>query len=89
MIDVSRTIHDTSIFITVPIQPLSESEGKRKEAQQWLDNVGKLVSQRDNNNIQFKSQIIESTSVINTIVDYAENQKIDLIVIGTRGQSGF
>jgi nucleotide-binding universal stress UspA family protein len=28
-------------------------------------------------------------SVAGTIVDYAENQNIDLIVVGSRGRSGF
>jgi nucleotide-binding universal stress UspA family protein len=39
------------------------------------------------NDIQFKSQIEESMSVAGTIVDYAENQNIDLIVVGSRGRS--
>ena len=50
-----------------------------------MDKVGKLASQKSNNNdnnndIQFKSQIEESMSVADTMVDYAENQNIDLIV---------
>jgi nucleotide-binding universal stress UspA family protein len=37
-----------------------------------------------------KSEIIEgSMSVECTIVDYAEHENIDLIVISTRGRSGF
>jgi len=57
-----------------------------------LDKVGKLASQKSNNNdnnndIQFKSQIEESMSVADTMVDYAENQNIDLIVVGSRGRS--
>jgi nucleotide-binding universal stress UspA family protein len=57
-----------------------------------LDKVGKLASQKSNNNdnnndIQFKSQIEESMSVAGTMVDYAENQNIDLIVVGSRGRS--
>jgi nucleotide-binding universal stress UspA family protein len=41
------------------------------------------------NTIQLTSQIEESMSVPGAIIDYAENQNIDLIVIGTRGRSGF
>jgi nucleotide-binding universal stress UspA family protein len=58
-----------------------------------LDKVGKLASQKSNNNndnnndIQFKSQIEESMSVAGTIVNCAENQNIDLIVVGSRGRS--
>jgi nucleotide-binding universal stress UspA family protein len=71
---------------------LKELERMRKEAQEWLDKVSKLAAQKkdnDNNNIQFKSQIEESMSVPGTIVDYAEDQNIDLIVVGSRGRSGF
>ena len=72
-------------------------EEKRKEAQQSLDKVEKLVlieSNTTNNNIiniQFKSQIIEDpiSRVGSSIVDYAEHENVDLIVIGTRGRTGF
>jgi nucleotide-binding universal stress UspA family protein len=47
------------------------------------------ASQKANDDIQFKSQIEESMSVADTIVDFAENQNIDLIVVDSRGRSGF
>lgn len=59
---------------------------------QWFDHVGKLIEQEkeDNNNIiQLTYQIEESMSIPGTIIDYAENQNIDLIVVGSRGRSGF
>jgi nucleotide-binding universal stress UspA family protein len=70
-------------------------EEKRKEAQQLLDKVGKLAVKENNTNnnvnIQFKSEIIEDpiSRVGSAIVDYAERENIDLIVIGTRGRTGF
>lgn len=71
-----------------------ELEEKRKEAQQWLDKVEKLASNEENNNdnnIKFKSEIIEDpvSRVGSAIVDYAERENVDLIVIGTRGRTGF
>ena len=74
-----------------------ELEEKRKEAQQWLDKVEKLAVEQNNNNnnnvnsIQFKSEIIEDpiSKVGSAIVDYAERENVDLIVIGTRGRTGF
>jgi nucleotide-binding universal stress UspA family protein len=74
-----------------------ELEEKRKEAQQWLDKVEKLAVEENNNdnndvnNIQFKSKIIEDpiSKVGSAIVDYAERENVDLIVIGTRGRTGF
>jgi nucleotide-binding universal stress UspA family protein len=84
--------HVTSAFITAPTYGLRELEEERKEAQQWLDRLANMVSEKGNNNtnnIQFKSQIEESISVEGAIVNYAEQENIDLIVIGTRGRSGF
>ncbi|MGA7977566.1 MAG: universal stress protein [Nitrososphaeraceae archaeon] len=41
------------------------------------------------NNIDIKTDIIiGKTSVVKSIVEYAEEHKIDLIVVGTRGMSG-
>ena len=70
-------------------------EEKRKEAQQLLDKVEKLAVKENNTNnnvnIQFKSEIIEDpiSRVGSAIVDYAERENVDLIVIGTRGRTGF
>jgi nucleotide-binding universal stress UspA family protein len=33
--------------------------------------------------------IVDPTSIVGAIVDYAERENIDLIVIGSRGLSGF
>jgi nucleotide-binding universal stress UspA family protein len=48
-----------------------------------------LALQNANDNIQFRSKIEESMSVAGTIVEFAENQNMDLIVVGSRGRSGF
>jgi nucleotide-binding universal stress UspA family protein len=93
ILDISKIRYAASAFIASPMYGLDKLERNRKEAQEWLDKVGKLTSLKsnddNNNNIQFKSQIEESMSVAGTIVDYAENQDIDLIVVGSRGRSGF
>jgi nucleotide-binding universal stress UspA family protein len=92
VLDIAKIGYAASTFIASPMHGLEELERKRKEAQEWLDKVGKLISQKandNNNNIQFKSQIEESMSIAGTIVDHAENQNIDLIVVGSRGRSGF
>ena len=39
-------------------------------------------------NIPIKSQIVKSTSVVQTIVTYAKSRKFDLIVIGSHGRTG-
>jgi nucleotide-binding universal stress UspA family protein len=57
-----------------------------KEAQKYLNNVKLKASEK---NIQIKAEVIASTNTAGGIVDYAEDKDIDLIVIGTRGKSGF
>jgi nucleotide-binding universal stress UspA family protein len=94
VLDISKITYAASAFIASPMYGLDKLERNRKEAQEWLDKVGKLASQKsnddnNNNDVQFKSQIEESMSVAGTIVDYAENQNIDLIVVGSKGRSGF
>ncbi len=73
-----------------------ELEEKRKEAHQWLEKCERLAINKENNNnnnrnIQFKSEIIEDprSKVGSTITDYAERENVDLIVIGSRGRTGF
>ena len=92
VLDITKIGYAASAYIASPMHGLDELEQKRKEAHEWLDKVGKLASsyQKANDDyIQFKSQIEESMSVAGAIVDYAENQNIDLIVVGSRGQSSF
>jgi nucleotide-binding universal stress UspA family protein len=57
-----------------------------KEAQKYLDKVKLKASEK---NIQIKTEVIASTNTAGGIVDYAEDKDVDLIVIGTRGKSGF
>ena len=88
MLDISKPKHLSSTFITVLTYGMRELQEEKKEAQQWLDKIANMLSERGNN-IEFKSQIEKSMSVEGTIVNYAEQENIDLIVIGTRGRSGF
>jgi nucleotide-binding universal stress UspA family protein len=95
VIDISTARRVSSSFITAPTYGLKELEEKRKEAQQSLDKVEKLAAKENNtannNNIQFKSEIIEDPTfrVGSAIVDYAERENVDLIVVGTKGRTGF
>ena len=48
-----------------------------------------LFGPHDTSEMQIKSEIISSTNIAEAIVDYAEEKNFKLIVIGTRGRSGF
>lgn len=61
-------------------------------AKQWFEVVrGKLKDVNGNNrNIKLKTDvIISSTSVSGAIIDYAEHNMVDLIIIGTKDKSAF
>lgn len=61
-------------------------EDVKKEAQAWFDKV----QEADENNVKLKREIIvNSRSIVGAVVEYAEHEGVDLIVIGSRGLSGF
>ena len=70
VLDITKIGYAASAFIASPMHGLDELEQKRKEAHEWLDKVGKLISPQKANDydIQFKSQIQESMSVSGTII---------------------
>jgi nucleotide-binding universal stress UspA family protein len=56
------------------------------EAKKWFD---KIKAAANKNEIQFRTEfIVAKRSVLSTILDYAEEQNINLIVVGTTGRSG-
>ena len=62
-------------------------EDAKKEAQAWFD---KVQEEADENNVKLRREIIvNSKSIVGAVVDYAEHEGVDLIVIGSRGLSGF
>jgi nucleotide-binding universal stress UspA family protein len=56
------------------------------EVKKWFEDIKEKA---DENDVQFRSEIIMAKrSSVSSMLDYAEEQKIDLIVVGTRGRSG-
>jgi len=56
------------------------------EAKIWFD---KIKEKADKSGIRFRSEtIMAKKSAASTMLDYAEEQNINLIVVGTRGRSG-
>lgn len=58
------------------------------ESEPWFDKIRRAI---DNESlINFRTKIVVSSGKVSeVIVNYSENAKVDLIVIGTRGRSGF
>ena len=61
-------------------------EEARAEAQKWFTEIIRIAEQR---RVRIKSDVIDyPMSVVAALVNYADQEKADLIVIGTRGRSG-
>jgi nucleotide-binding universal stress UspA family protein len=58
-----------------------------EDAKSWLDNFNQQAKE---NNIQLHIELINSPRPVDyVILEYAEEKQIDLIVMGTRGRTGF
>jgi nucleotide-binding universal stress UspA family protein len=63
------------------------SNNSMKDAGNWFENFTQNAKE---DNIQLKTELINSARPVDyVILEYAEEQKIDLIVVGTRGRTGF
>jgi nucleotide-binding universal stress UspA family protein len=60
----------------------------RKVTRGWFSQIKKKA---DADNVAFRSEIRDnsSSSIVGEIIDFAERENVDVIVIGTRGQSEF
>ena len=59
----------------------------RKDAETVVQDI---VSKAESSGVKVRGEIIENVpSVVESITDYAEEWKVQLIVVGTRGLSGF
>lgn len=57
----------------------------KKDAEKFLNKVVELGEKED---VTIKSEVIVGSPVKKVIVDYAKKQKVDLIVIGSKGMTG-
>ena len=56
------------------------------DAKKWFNQIKELANKRE---VQLKTEfIVAKRSVLSTMLEYIEEQNIDLIVVGTRGRSG-
>jgi nucleotide-binding universal stress UspA family protein len=62
-------------------------EKTKQEAKMWFDSIEKKATAQG---VHAYAEIVASpTSIVPAIVEYAEKNKVDLIVTGTKGRSGF
>jgi nucleotide-binding universal stress UspA family protein len=64
----------------------SKSKESMTDAKSWLDNFTQAAKE---SNVLLKTELINSHRPVDyVIMEYAEQEKMDLIVMGTRGHSG-
>ena len=63
-------------------------EQARKVTRGWFSQIKKKA---DANNVAFRSEVRDNSlsSVVGEIIDFAERENVDVIVVGTRGQSEY
>lgn len=79
-----------STFIAAPTFGVEDLEVKRKQVKEWLSNIEKIIQEKGKN-IEFKSYILEDPTlrVSSLIINHAEGENVNLIVVGNRGRKGF
>jgi nucleotide-binding universal stress UspA family protein len=75
----------TSDVSTITSTFSPQMEEIKKNAQEFFD---KIRHKGGNWDIPLRTELIASSSVVGGIIDFAEKENIDLIVVGTRGRSG-
>jgi nucleotide-binding universal stress UspA family protein len=71
----------------MPLPDYSELEDAAKAAGEKVLAAGMQVAAESG--VEAKGELKESPSVVEALVEYAEKQNVDLIVVGTRGMTGF
>ena len=75
-------------YILAPSDTLRQLNDKDK--QEFMEWFGPIQTKAKENNVKLKTEIVESImSEVGAIVTYAERENVDLIVIGSRGRTGF
>ncbi len=88
----SSTGYAYSLRLVSPSSIQNLLEKCKQEFQPWFDIIKEKAYNKNDEKIslQLKTDVIlTTTSIVGAIIDYAEREKVDLIVIGTRGMSGF
>ena len=87
IMDMDMVKQISSSIITAPTYGLEEYELHKKAVLEWLDAIKRKC---ENEAIQTEIKVIGGPSPVpDSIIIYAENENVDLIVVGTRGRSGF
>jgi len=63
-------------------------DNAKKNAENWFEKINTRIKEK-NLNLKIKTDVVSAiSSVHGEIINYAENKKVDLIVIGSKGKTG-
>ncbi len=71
----------------VPVPEIEEAEALSKERARGVlaDGIELVESQ----GIKAKGELLQASSTVQALLEFATSEKVDLIVVGTRGMTGF
>jgi len=87
VINLDQALQLLGIYrLSYPDSIKKKIEDAREEAEEWFIEIVKAAEQRK---VRIKTNVIDSPmSVVSALVNYADQEGADLIVVGTRGRSG-
>lgn len=80
------------ISLQVPTDPYFGSayiETTKILREDAVNSISKLEPRLREANIKFKTDVLETISITESLTSYAESHDVDLIIIGSRGLGGF
>jgi nucleotide-binding universal stress UspA family protein len=93
VIDVYKYPYLPSSIILAPTFGSEKYLEERNEAEKQMNKIKEKYKQKTKNNIdskELKTEIVEGAkSAATTIMEYAESENIDLIIIGSKGRTSF
>ena len=80
-------VPSTELYLTPPKQYKEFIKKYDQDFEGWVGKISKKAKERQ---VKAKADVIkDAPNVVAAIVDYADKKNINLIVVGTRGRSGF
>jgi nucleotide-binding universal stress UspA family protein len=88
VVNIDQYLQSIGVYrLSYPDSIKKRIEDAKNEAAKWFNEIQRNAEQRK---VPATFEVADTAlSVVGAIVNYAEREKADLIVIGTRGRSGF
>jgi nucleotide-binding universal stress UspA family protein len=75
--------------VPAPVPQIDVTAMERSVREAGLKVLEKARRLADEGGVRARTELLESGSVVQAIVEFAANEKCDLVVVGTRGTTGF